>query len=94
MAVKSIRRHVFPALFFFEIVQGSIFYRDKEIVFQVGDMVQGLAVFPYFQEHIEDNLLRPFFRMQVVVGNTEETVEAKIIKATQSSLGTLFFDLP
>ncbi len=57
-------------------------------------MMQGLAAFPYFQEHIEDDLLRPFFRMQVVVSNTEEAVEAKIIKTTQSSLGTLFFDLP
>ena len=92
--VKSIRRHVFPALFLFEIVQRGIFYRDKEIIFQIGYMVQRLATFPYFQEYIEDNLLCPLFRMQIVVGNTKETVETKIIKATQSSLGILFFDPP
>ena len=30
----------------------------------------------------------------LVVGYTKETVEAKIIKATQSSLGILLFDPP
>ena len=55
---------------------------------------KALALLKPHEEYIEDDLLCPLFRMQIVVGYTKETVEAKIIKATQSSLGILLFDPP
>ena len=84
---------VASARFLIQVVERGVAGKDEAIVLDVLYGSQRVTLLPEGEEHVEHHFLRPFFVLQIIIGNAEQAVVGQVIEALESSFGTFLFHL-